>query len=79
MIALVGVLIEVIVLLCGAVWAVGKIRTTTETLTGSLSVLSSSIEKLEGLISKLDDRSDDHAGRLIRLEERTKSSITRKE
>jgi len=51
-----------------AVWAVAKIKATTDTLTSSISQLSKSVEKLETSLDRHEEKQIDHEIRLQMLE-----------
>ena len=45
-VAIAGIVIEIIILAIIGVWAVGKIKSTTEVLTNTINLLTSAVTKL---------------------------------
>jgi uncharacterized protein YoxC len=67
-IAIVGIIINLVVLVAGAVWVVGKIQTATEKLGLSIGHLEESIEGLNKWLTEVDHKVDKHSERLATLE-----------
>ena len=65
---LVALCLEVVIVAAGAVWAVGRIKTTTEVLSETMRHLRLAIENLDSLVERLDEKVDDHGERLAVLE-----------
>lgn len=59
---------EVMFIIVAVVKVVGKIETTTALLQQALSHLTDAMETLTKAVDRLDNRTDDHQGRLIKLE-----------
>ena len=54
-----------------AIWAVSKISRDTATLSQSIIHLDTNVNRLTKKIDHLDQRTNDHEGRIIRLEATT--------
>jgi hypothetical protein len=67
-VAVCGFLFEAVIIVAGAVWLVGKIRSDSAVLKNSMDALASSIEKLSKTVEHLDRRLDDHQERLAVIE-----------
>ena len=65
---LIALCLEVLTLAVGAVWAVTRIKATTEVLSETMRNLRASIENLDLLVERLDDKVDNHGERLAVLE-----------
>lgn len=69
-ISIIGVAVNVVVLLVGAVWAVGKISGQAAVLTNTIEHLDRTIIELKGAIDKLDGKVEEHERRLAVVEDR---------
>ena len=69
-------LLQIIFVVVAAIKVVTKIESTTALLQLALEHLRDSIDTLAQTVTKLDDRSDDHHDRILRLEETTKHRTT---
>ena len=63
-----AIILEVVVLIVAGVWAVGKIRSTSEVLNASVRTLDKTVERLAKTVERLDVKIDNHSERLSRLE-----------
>lgn len=61
-------LVSIVSLIVTAVWAVGRISKDTAVLNATISHLSANVDRLTRKIDHLYERTDNHEGRLIRLE-----------
>lgn len=64
-----GFILEALVLLVGAVWAVARINTTALVLNTNLNHLTSTMKELHLLVKKMDDKLDNHETRITVLEQ----------
>jgi len=69
----VALVIELVTVMIAAVWAVSKIKTTTEVLSETMKHLRSSIEKLDLLVERIDEKVDAHGERIAALESSTQT------
>lgn len=69
-ITIIGILLNILTLVIGGVWAVSKIGRQTDVLDANIAHLSSAIDRLAHVVGKLDGRVDDHERRLTILETR---------
>lgn len=67
---LVGVAIQIVFILLGGVWAVGRIDTATQVLKESMSHLSKAIDELHIWLSKVENTSIDTRERVAKIEQR---------
>lgn len=67
-IAIVAILFELIGLVVVAVWVVGKIRTTTETLSILIQGLTDNINRLHNWLNEVDDKTRETSERLKAVE-----------
>ena len=65
---LLAIILEIVVLIAAAVWAVGKIRSTTEALTANIKALGKTIDQLRVALVRVEDRQYEQNTRLARLE-----------
>lgn len=63
-----GFVVAVISVVASAVWAVSRIDKTTAVLGQKVTGLGSAVEHLATAVEKIDDKTDDHANRITRLE-----------
>lgn len=67
-VAIAGIIIEIIVLAIIGVWAVGTIKTTTAVLTESIKALKNTIDGLKEIIERMRSELTDHQSRISVLE-----------
>ncbi len=70
-VAISGILLELIILAVVGVWAVGKIKSTTEVLTNTIKLLTGAVTKLEETISEIQKQLADHKAKIAVLESKT--------
>lgn len=61
-------ILNVVVIVAGAVWAVSKISSTTKELTGTVRHLNQSVQKLDEVVGKLALTQHNHETRITVLE-----------
>jgi len=66
--ALLGLLVEVALLIVAGVWVVSKIRGTTQVLGSEIGNLRDSIDLLRSEFRSINDRQNEHAERIARIE-----------
>jgi prefoldin subunit 5 len=72
-----GMLTQLGAVLVAAIWAISKIRTTTEILTKTIEVLSKTIDKLETTLEKMKDNYTQHEIRISHLEHHVKETCSK--
>lgn len=63
-----SLVINMVVVLSGVVWTVGRIKGTTEVLNETIRNLSNAVTKLEQSVDKIEDSIGKHSERLAVLE-----------
>ena len=69
-IAVISLGIEVIIVIASVVWAVGKIKATTEVLAITINGLKAAIDKLDLSIEKIFTKQFEHENRITILEQK---------
>lgn len=69
-IALIGLGLQAGGLLVGAVWCVGRMRSSVELLSASLGSVERTLRRVESAVDLIDGRVDKHAERIAVLETR---------
>lgn len=64
----VAVVVNVVVLICGGVWAVGIINSTGLVLNETIRNLTLQVSRLEGALGHMEKRTLDHEIRLTKME-----------
>ena len=68
-ISTIALFLQFVSLIVGAVWVVGKIRTTTEVLNNTISNLGKTIERLEVTLLKIETQYISHEVRIAKIEQ----------